>query len=120
MKEAEQIGKVDPESAIQTAGIQSPVYERIVTLDHHKTLTSQTVHLCAYLQALCLPESIHHQCQTTCQQSSAENRGAERQIRTGPTLERGAVEQVSDAPLYHEYGEGEQGAHSKPPSKGSH
>jgi hypothetical protein len=44
MEEAEQISKVDPEPAIQTTGIQSPVYQRIVTLDHHKALTFQAVH----------------------------------------------------------------------------
>jgi hypothetical protein len=44
MEEAEQIGKVDPEPAIQTTGIQSPVHQCIVTLDHHKALTFQTVH----------------------------------------------------------------------------
>jgi hypothetical protein len=44
VEEAEQIGKVDPEPAIQTTGIKPPVYQRIVTLDHHKALAFQTVH----------------------------------------------------------------------------
>jgi len=120
MKEAEQVGKVDPEPAIQTTGIESPIHQRIVTLDHHEALTSQTVHRRACLQTLCLPESIHHQCHATCQQSSAENRGAKREVRAGPTAGRVSVEQVSHAPLYHQHGEGEQCADSKPPSKGSH
>ena len=120
MKETEQIRKVDPEPAIQTAGIESPIHQRIVTFDHHEALTSQTVHRRACLQTLCLAESIHHQCQTTCQQSSAKYRGAKRKIRAGSAAGRGSVEQVTHAPLYHQHGEGEQCADSKPPSKGSH
>lgn len=120
MEEAEQVGKIDPKPAIQTAGIEPPIHQCIVTLDHHEAFTSQAVHHCACLQTLCLSESIHHQCQTSCQQSSAENRGAKREVRAGPTAGRGSVEQVSYAPLYHQYGEGEQCADSKPPSKGSH
>ena len=120
MKKAKQVGKIDPEPAIQTAGIESPIHQRIVTLDHHEALTSQTVHQRTYLQTLCLSEAIHHQCQATCQQSSADNRGTKREVRAGPTAERGSVEQVTHAPLYHQHGEGEQCADSKPPSKGSH
>ena len=120
MKETEQVGKVNPEPAIQTAGIESPIHQRIVTLDHHEALTFQTVHRRARLQSRCLPESIHHQCQATCQQPSAENRSAKREVWASPTAGRSSVEQVSHAPLYHQHGEGEQCADSKPPSKGSH
>jgi len=120
MKKAEQVGKVDPKPAVQTAGIESPIHQRIVTLDHHEALTSQTMHRRARLQFLCLSESIHHQSQATCQQSSSENRGAKREVRAGPTAGRGSVEQVSHPPLYHQHREGEQRANSKPPSKGSH
>jgi len=77
MKEAKQIGKVNPEAAIQTAGIESPIHERIMTLDHHEALAFQTIHRPARLQSGCLPESIHHQCQATSQQPSAENRRTE-------------------------------------------
>jgi hypothetical protein len=61
MKETEQVSKVDPEPAIQTAGVEAPIYQRIVTLDHHEALASQTVHQRAYLRALDLSKSIHHQ-----------------------------------------------------------
>jgi hypothetical protein len=44
MKKAEQVCKVNPKTAIQTAGIESPIHQRIVTLDHHEALTFQTVH----------------------------------------------------------------------------
>jgi len=60
MKKAEQVGKVDPKPAIQTAGIDSPVHQSIVTLDHHETFASQTVHQGGDLQILCLSKSIHH------------------------------------------------------------
>jgi hypothetical protein len=78
MEEAEQIGKVNPKPAIQTTSIESPIHQRIVTLNHHESITSQTMHGRVYLQilCLCLSEPIHHQCQATCQQSSAENCGA--------------------------------------------
>jgi len=66
MKEAEQIRKVDPEPAIQTASIESPVHQRIVTFNHHKAFTSQTVHGSADPQTFSLPQSIHHQCQAAC------------------------------------------------------
>jgi hypothetical protein len=60
VEETEQIGKVYPKPAIQTAGIESPIHQRIVTLDHHAAFTPQTVHRRAYLQPLYLSESIHH------------------------------------------------------------
>jgi hypothetical protein len=65
MKKAKKIGKVDPEPAIHTAGIETSIHQRIVTLDHHETFTSQTMHQRACLQTMSLSESIHHQCQTT-------------------------------------------------------
>jgi hypothetical protein len=67
VEKAEKVGKVDPKPAIQTARIESPIHQRIVTLDHHEALTSQTVHRRACLQILCLPKSIHYQGQTACQ-----------------------------------------------------
>src|SRR3970282_444048 len=106
MEKAEQDGKINPEPAIQTAGIESPIYQRIVTLDHHESLTSQTVHRRACLQTPCLPESIHHQSQATCQQPSADNRGTKREVRAGSTAGRGSVEQLSHTPLYHQHGKG--------------
>jgi hypothetical protein len=44
VKETEQIGKIDPKPTIQTAGIEPPIHQRIVTLNHHETVTSQTMH----------------------------------------------------------------------------
>jgi hypothetical protein len=44
MKEAEQVGKINPEPAIQTTGVEASIHQRIVTLDHHESLASQTVH----------------------------------------------------------------------------
>jgi hypothetical protein len=69
MEEAEQVSKVNPKPAIQTTGIKPPIHQRIVTLNHHEAVTSQTMHGRVYLQILCLylSESIHHQCQAPCQ-----------------------------------------------------
>src|SRR3979409_2586756 len=44
MKKTEQISEVYPKPAIQTAGIEPPIHQRIVTLAHHAALTPQTVH----------------------------------------------------------------------------
>jgi hypothetical protein len=44
VEKTEQIGKIDPKPAIQTAGIEPPIHQRIVTFNHHETVTSQTVH----------------------------------------------------------------------------
>jgi hypothetical protein len=78
VEEAEQVGKVNPKPAIQTTGIEPPIHQRIVTLNHHEAVTSQTMHGRVYLQILCrcLSEPIHHQRQAPCQQSSADNCGA--------------------------------------------
>src|SRR5207237_4973213 len=108
VEETEQVGKIDPKPAIQTAGIESPIHQRIVTLDHHEAFASQTVHRCVYLRILCLSKTIHHQCQATCQQASTNNRSAKREVRAGPAAGRGPVEQVSHTPLYHQHREIEQ------------
>jgi hypothetical protein len=119
MKEAKEVDKVNPKPAIQTAGIKSPIYQRIVTLDHHEAFTSQTVHRRVYLQILylCLSKTIHHQCQAAGQQSSAENCGAKREVRAGPASRSSSVKQLSHTSLYHQHREGEQCADCKPPSK---
>jgi hypothetical protein len=44
MKEPQEVRQVDPKSAIQAAGVQSPIHERIVTLHHHESFASQAVH----------------------------------------------------------------------------
>lgn len=44
MKKPEDVCEVDPKSAIETAGIESPVHERIVTLHHHETFAFEAMH----------------------------------------------------------------------------
>lgn len=36
MKEPEQVGQINPESTIQTTGVEAAIHERVVPLDHHK------------------------------------------------------------------------------------
>jgi hypothetical protein len=44
MEKTKQIGEVDPEPAIQTAGIETPIHERVVPLDHHEPFALETIH----------------------------------------------------------------------------
>lgn len=44
MKESEQIRKINPESAIQTARVESAVHQRIVPLHHHEPLAFEAMH----------------------------------------------------------------------------
>ena len=44
MKESEQIGEIDPESAIQATGIETPIHERVMPLHHHESFAFQAVH----------------------------------------------------------------------------
>jgi hypothetical protein len=124
VKKTKQVGKVDPKPAIQTAGIESSIHQRIVAFDHHEPLTSQTMHqrIYLYIQDLIqdLLESFHHQRHATRQQSSTENRGPKREVRTGSTAGHRSVEQLSHPALYHQHGKSEQRTNYKPPSKGSH
>jgi hypothetical protein len=44
VKEPEEIGKIDPEPAIQTSGVEASIHERVVPLDHHEPFALQTIH----------------------------------------------------------------------------
>lgn len=44
MKEPQQVGQIDPESTIQTTGVETAIHERVVPLDHHKAFAFQAVH----------------------------------------------------------------------------
>jgi hypothetical protein len=44
VKKSKKIGEIDPESTVQTAGIEAPIHQRIVPLHHHEPLTLQTIH----------------------------------------------------------------------------
>jgi hypothetical protein len=50
VEKTKQVGKVNPKPAIQTAGIESSIHQRIVAFDHHESLTSQTMHQRIYFQ----------------------------------------------------------------------
>jgi hypothetical protein len=44
VEEAQQVGQVEPEPAVQAAGIETAVDQGIVPLDHHEPLAFQAMH----------------------------------------------------------------------------
>jgi hypothetical protein len=42
------VGEIDPEPAIQTAGVEAPIHQRVVPLDHHEPFALQTIHESVY------------------------------------------------------------------------
>jgi hypothetical protein len=44
VEKTKQIGEVDPKPAIQTTGIETPIHQCVVPLDHHKPFALETIH----------------------------------------------------------------------------
>ena len=44
VKEAQQVGQIEPEPAIETSRIETPIDERIMPLDHHKPFAFHAMH----------------------------------------------------------------------------
>lgn len=44
VEKSKKIGEIDPEPAIQTAGVKAPIHERVMPLDHHEPFALQTIH----------------------------------------------------------------------------
>lgn len=44
VKKSQKIGEIDPESTVQTAGIEATIHYRVVPLDHHEPFALQTIH----------------------------------------------------------------------------
>jgi hypothetical protein len=44
MKKSEQIGEVDPKPAVEAAGIDSAIDERVVPFHHHEPFALETLH----------------------------------------------------------------------------
>jgi hypothetical protein len=44
MEKSKKIGEIDPKSAIETTGVQPPIHERVVPLNHHEAFALQTIH----------------------------------------------------------------------------
>jgi hypothetical protein len=44
VEKSKKIGEIDPKPAIETTGVQPPIHERIVPLNHHEAFTFQTIH----------------------------------------------------------------------------
>lgn len=65
-------------------------------------------------------DAIHHQGQTSGQESAAKNGGSEGEIRTGTSARMRAVEQIAHAALHHQDRQGEEHADAEPPREGSH
>ena len=57
MKKTEEVGQINPEPAIETAGVYSPAHEGIVTFHHHKPSALEALHTCP---ALYLSKAIHN------------------------------------------------------------
>jgi hypothetical protein len=110
VEKPKKISQIDPKTAVETARVQTPIHQRIVPLDHHEAFTLETVH-----HEIQLSDALHHQGQAPSQESAAENRRAERQVRTGSDAGVGSVKQVSDTSLDHQHRQGEERAHAEPP-----
>jgi hypothetical protein len=44
MEESQHVGEIDPEAAIQTTGVEPPIHQCVMALDHHETFAFETVH----------------------------------------------------------------------------
>jgi hypothetical protein len=44
MEKSKKIGEIDPKSAIETTGVQPPIHERVMPLDHHEAFAFKTIH----------------------------------------------------------------------------
>ena len=44
MEESEQVGEIDPESTIQTTGVETTIHERVMPLHHHEPFAFQAMH----------------------------------------------------------------------------
>jgi len=49
MKKPEKVGQINPESAIEAAGVYPPVNEGIVAFHHHESSALETLHTCPAL-----------------------------------------------------------------------
>jgi hypothetical protein len=138
MKESEQIGEIDPESAIQATGIETPIHERVMPLHHHESFAFQAVHrpTLAPLRigfvvgpaqlrpiptsSLYLAESIEDQGEAAGQQPAPEDCGAKGEDRARTSRRVGPGDQIAHPTLNHQDCQRRQAAHAKPPQKRSH
>jgi hypothetical protein len=44
VEKTKEICEVDPKPAVKTAGIEAPIHERVVSLNHHEPFTLKTIH----------------------------------------------------------------------------
>jgi hypothetical protein len=84
MEEPKEIGQIDPESTIQTSGIETSIHQRVMPLDHHEPFALQTIHSRYRPSTTRLPDAIHYQRKTSGQQPAPENRGPEGEVGIRP------------------------------------
>ena len=88
-------------------------------LDHHEPFALQTIHDRNVLLHRS-SDPVHDQGQATGQETSTENCGSEREVRTRSVARMCAIEQVTYAPLNHQDGQGKNRTDAKPPGERSH
>jgi hypothetical protein len=44
VEEPKKIGEIDPKSAIETTGVEPPVHEGVMPLNHHEAFALKTIH----------------------------------------------------------------------------
>ncbi|ULA59765.1 MAG: hypothetical protein LZF60_160094 [Nitrospira sp.] len=137
MEKPEQVGQIDPESAIQAACIESAIHERVMPLHHHESFAFQAVHrptsapstrLRRRLGAsqtdtnvvMCLAETVEDKGEAAGQQPTPEDRGTEGKDRAGTSRRIGPRHQIAYPALNHQDCQRRQAAHAKPPQKRSH
>jgi hypothetical protein len=48
MEEPKEVGQIDPKTTVQATGIQPPIHERIVPLNHHEPFALEAIHIETY------------------------------------------------------------------------
>jgi hypothetical protein len=44
VEKPKKIGQIDPKTAVETTGIQTPVHERVMPLNHHEAFALEAIH----------------------------------------------------------------------------
>jgi hypothetical protein len=113
VEKSKKIGEIDPKSAIEATGVQPPIHERIVPLNHHEAFALKTIH--RRKPTTTLSDALHHQGEASGQEAAAENRRGERQVRACAGARMCAIEQVTHPSLNHEHRQRKERTHAEPP-----
>jgi hypothetical protein len=44
VEKPKKIGQINPKTAVETTGIQSPIHERVMPLNHHEAFALEAIH----------------------------------------------------------------------------